>query len=75
MGAMSAFVRDNPDTDPDEPDAYGVDLVEGDEPAVRILVRGDLPESLEHEGRTWAPTGETHDAGDGPPISVFRPVD
>lgn len=73
---MSAFVRDNPADEPDEPDAHGVDLVDGDEPAVRILVRGGLPDSLEHDGRTWVATDETSDPGDdGPPIAVFRPRD
>lgn len=71
---MSEFVRDV--AEPDEPDAHGVDLVDDDsEPAVRILVRGDLPDSLDHDGRTWVATGETHDAGEGPAIAVFRPAD
>lgn len=71
---MSAFVKEVPDENPAEPDAHGVDLVDGDEPAVRILVRGDLPATLEHEGRTWQATDETHDAGDAPAISVYRPA-
>lgn len=69
---MSEFVRKNTDPDP-EPDAHAVDLVDGDEPPARILIRGKLPDSLEHDGRTWVPTGETHDADDAPPIAVFRP--
>ncbi|WP_242088988.1 hypothetical protein [Curtobacterium sp. DN_7.5] len=71
---MSAFVRDNQPAGAEEPDAFGIDLVDGDEPAVRILVRGELPATVEHDGRTWVATDETHDAGDdGPPIAVFRP--
>ncbi len=71
---MSEFVRDNPAGGPEGPDAYGIDLVDGDEPSVRLLVRGELPESVEHDGRTWVATDETHDPGDdGPPIAVFRP--
>jgi hypothetical protein len=68
---MSEYVRDT--TDPEEPVAHGVDLVDDDtEPAVRILVRGDLPDTLEHDGRTWVATGETHDDEEHP-IAVFRP--
>lgn len=70
---MSEFVKEIPE-DPNEHDAHGVDLVEGDAPAIRLLIRGELPGSLEHEGRTWVATGETHDAGDGPDIAVFRPA-
>ncbi|OII34820.1 hypothetical protein BIU98_02320 [Curtobacterium sp. MMLR14_010] len=73
-GRMSDFVKEVPAQSPDEPDAHGVDLVDGDEPAVRILVRGALPATLEHDGRTWAATDETHDAGDAPAISVYRPA-
>ncbi|WP_066517393.1 hypothetical protein [Curtobacterium ammoniigenes] len=71
---MTDFVREQPDNDPDEIDAHGVDLVDGDAPSVRLLIRGDLPRTLEHEGRTWVATGETHDAGDSPDIAVFRPA-
>ncbi|WP_144758668.1 hypothetical protein [Curtobacterium sp. 9128] len=72
---MSDFVKDVRDEGPVEPEAHGVDLVEGDEPAVRILVRGELEETLQHDGRTWRITDETHDAGDAPAIRVFRPAD
>ncbi|MCJ1714903.1 hypothetical protein [Curtobacterium sp. VKM Ac-2922] len=71
---MSEFVKEVPDENPNEPDAHGVDLVDGDEPAVRILVRGELPTRIEHEGRTWRATDETHDAGGAPAIRVFRPL-
>ena|GEM_PF-1598033 len=73
-GRMSDFVKDTTDGTPAEPDSHGVDLVDGDAPAVRILVRGDLPPTIEHDGRTWAATDETHDAGDAPAISVYRPA-
>lgn len=71
---MSEFVKEVPDDGPAEPEAHGVDLVDGDEPAVRILVRGDLPDTIDHDGRRWRVTDETHDAGDAPAIRVFRPV-
>jgi hypothetical protein len=72
MEGMSDFVKEVPAHRADEPDAHGVDLVDGDEPAVRILVRGALPPTIEHDGRSWAATDETHDAGDAPAISVYR---
>ncbi|OIH98578.1 MULTISPECIES: hypothetical protein [unclassified Curtobacterium] len=67
-----SYVHDNPGGT----EAHGVDLLDGDEPAVRILVHGDLPTTIEHEGRTWLATGQGHDAGeDGtPPIAIYRPV-
>ncbi|MFJ3382972.1 MULTISPECIES: hypothetical protein [unclassified Curtobacterium] len=71
---MSDFVKDTGGGNPDEPDSHGVDLVDGDGPAVRILVRGDLPPTIEHDGRTWAATRETHDAGGGPAIAVYHPA-
>jgi hypothetical protein len=71
---MSDFLRTNPGRNPDERDAHGVDLVDDDaRPPVRILVRGVLPAVLEHGGRTWVATGETHDGAGGPPIAVYRP--
>ncbi|PZE86793.1 hypothetical protein [Curtobacterium sp. MCBD17_032] len=55
--------------------AHGVDLVDGDTPPVRMIVHGDLPDTLDHDGRTWARTGDAEDQGDdAPPISVYRPV-
>jgi hypothetical protein len=53
-----------------------VDLIDGDSPAVRILVHGNLPTTIEHEGRTWLATGDAHDDGDpsAPPIAIYRPV-
>jgi hypothetical protein len=71
---MSDFVRTSPGRNPDDRDAHGVDLVDDDtHPPVRILVRGILPAVLEHGGRVWAATGETHDGAGGPPIAVYRP--
>lgn len=70
---MSDFVRASPDRNPDDRDAHGVDLVADDShPPIRILVRGILPAVLEHGGRAWAATGETHDGAGGPPIAVYR---
>lgn len=71
---MTDFVKHTPGGTPDGPDSHGVDLVDGDDPAVRVIVRGDLPPTLEHDGRTWQATRETHDAGDAPAIAVYRPV-
>ena len=52
-----SYVHDNPGGT----EAHGVDLVDGDAPAIRILVHGDLPTTIEHEGRTWLATGDAHD--------------
>jgi len=67
-----SYVHDNPGGT----EAHGADLVDGDAPVVRILVHGDLPTTIEHEGRTWLATGKSHDDGDdqAPPIAVYRPV-
>ncbi|MBF4595624.1 hypothetical protein ITJ58_17820 [Curtobacterium flaccumfaciens] len=71
---MSDFVRTSPGRNPDDRDARGVDLVDDDaRPSVRILVRGALPSVLEHGGRIWVATGDTHDGAGGPPIAVYRP--
>ena len=67
-----SYVHDNPGGT----EAHGVDLVDGDAPAIRILVHGDLPTTIEHEGRTWLATGDAHDAGDDdtPPIAIYLQV-
>ncbi|GAA3338325.1 hypothetical protein GCM10017714_09050 [Curtobacterium pusillum] len=66
-----SYVHDSPGGT----EAHGVDLVDGDDPAVRILVHGDLPTTIEYEGRTWLASGEAHDGDDqAPPIAVYRPV-
>jgi hypothetical protein len=71
---MSDFVRTSPGRNPDDRDARAVDLVADEtRPAVRILIRGALPATLEHGGRVWIATGELHDAGDQRPIAVYRP--
>jgi hypothetical protein len=67
---MAEYVVDNPGGN----DAHGIDLVDGDAPAVRMIVHGVLPRSVEHDGRTWTTTGETEDQDDAPPITVYRPV-
>ncbi|WP_189502599.1 hypothetical protein, partial [Mesorhizobium sp. M00.F.Ca.ET.216.01.1.1] len=67
-----SYVHDNPGGT----EAHGVDLLDGDAPAVRILVHGALPTTIEHEGTTWLATGDAHDDGDpsAPPIAIYRPV-
>ncbi|KQO59725.1 hypothetical protein [Curtobacterium sp. Leaf261] len=56
-------------------EAHGVDLVDGDAPVVRLIVHGDLPTTIEHDGRTWIATGgsDTPDP-DAPSLAVYRPT-
>ncbi|MFZ7088813.1 hypothetical protein [Curtobacterium sp. RRHDQ10] len=55
--------------------AHGVDLVDGDTPPIRLIVHGDLPTTIEHDGRTWLATGGSDRPDpDAPPIAVFRPA-
>jgi hypothetical protein len=68
---MAEYVVDGAGDD----QAHGVDLVDGDAPPIRMIVHGDLPTTIEHEGRTWIATGASDIEGDAPPIAVYRPVD
>lgn len=67
---MTEYVVDNTGDDR----ARGVDLVDGDQPPVRLIVHGDLPTTIEHEGRTWIATGEADQESGAMPIAVFRPA-
>lgn len=71
VGRMAEYVVDSTGDNA----AHGVDLIDGDEPAVRMIVHGDLPATIDHDGRTWSRTGDAEDQGDdAPPIAVYRPV-
>ncbi len=71
VARMAEYVVDSTGDDA----AHGVDLLDGDTPAVRMIVHGDLPPTIEHDGRTWARSAEAEDQGDdAPPITVYRPA-
>jgi len=57
-------------------DAHGIDLVDAGRPPIRIIVHGDLPTTIEHDGRTWLATGGSDRPDpDAPPIAVYRPAE
>ncbi|PZE27321.1 MULTISPECIES: hypothetical protein [unclassified Curtobacterium] len=68
---MTEYVVDNTGDDR----ARGVDLVDGDQPPIRLIVRGELPTTIEHEGRTWIATDDVDEEPGALPIAVFRPAD
>jgi hypothetical protein len=68
---MADFVVDNSGDDR----SRGVDLVDGDRPPVRLIVRGELPSSIDHDGRVWVPTDEVDEERGALPIAVYRPAD